>query len=213
MEIYKTHIERSLVNAEACVSKISDEIKNMEGMTGLYTRHFYNNLLNLDDARYLEIGPWKGSSVCSAMYGNKATVVCIDNWCQFGGPKSEFIANFEKFKGDNNASFIEQDSFSVDIASLPKFNIYMYDGDHEHISHYKALKYYLDCLDDIFIYVVDDWNANPVRGGTIEAIKDLNIKVLYEKEIRMTDDGSHSPQPLAKDTWWNGMYVAVLQKN
>ena len=37
-------------------------------MTGIKTRHFYNNILNTDDARYLEIGAWKGSSICSAMY-------------------------------------------------------------------------------------------------------------------------------------------------
>ena len=28
----------------------------MDGMTGKKTRHFYNNLLNTEDARYLEIG-------------------------------------------------------------------------------------------------------------------------------------------------------------
>lgn len=32
----------------------------MDGMSGIKTRHFYNNLLNYYDARYLEIGTWKG---------------------------------------------------------------------------------------------------------------------------------------------------------
>ena len=35
---------------------------------------------------------------------------------------------------------------------------------------------------------------------------------MYEKEIRLTYDNSHTPQPEASNTWWNGIYVAVLMK-
>ena len=210
--LIKTIIENAFQNAENNISKITPEIINMEGMSGTKTRHFYNNLLNTAGARYLEIGTWKGSSVCSAMCGNKNKVICIDNWSEFGGPKSEFLSNFEKFKGDNDASFIESDCFNVDISVLPKFNIYMYDGNHTNESHYKALLHYYNCLDDVFIFIVDDWNWQDVRDGTINSIQKLNLKVLYEKEIRLTWDNSHTPQPQAKDTWWNGIYVAILEK-
>ena len=212
MEKYINLVKTSFKNAENNFSKITNEIIEMEGMSGTLTRHFYNNLLNIDDARYLEIGTWKGSSVCSAMCGNNANVVCIDNWSEFGGPKDEFLQNFNKFKGNNNASFIENDCYKVDISSLPKFNIYMYDGNHTDESHYKALLHYYDSLDDIFIFIVDDWNWKDVRNGTINSIQKLNLKILFEREIRLTWDNSHTPQPLAKNTWWNGIYVAVLQK-
>ena len=211
-DTYKSLIDHAFQNAENHVSKITDDVLSIEGMTGTKTRHFYNNLLNTEDARYLEIGTWKGSSVCSAMYGNKAKVVCIDNWSEFGGPKSDFLTNFEKFKGDNDATFIENDCFTLDISSLPKFNIFMYDGDHATESHYNALLHYYDCLDDTFIFIADDWNWECVRDGTINSIQKLNLKVLYEKEIRLTSDNSHTPYPLSKDTWWNGIYVSVLQK-
>ena len=184
----------------------------MHGMSGMKTRHFYNNLLNKDDARYLEIGTWKGSTVCAALCGNKATVVCIDNWSEFGGPKDEFLVNFNTHKGDNHAIFIEKDCFQVDVSTLPKFNIFMYDGDHKHYSHYKAIVHYYSCLDDIFVFIVDDWNWNAVRDGTYESIKNLNLKILYEKEIRLTYDNSHTPDYLALTTWHNGIYVAILQK-
>lgn len=212
METYKNIIEIAFKNAENNISKITDDIIKMDGMTGKKTRHFYNNLLNTEDARYLEIGTWKGSSVCSAMYGNKAKVVCIDNWSEFGGPKSEFLVNFEKFKGDNDATFIENDCYKVDVSLLPKFNIYMYDGNHTEDSHYKALLHYYDCLDDIFIFIVDDWNWLNVREGTVKSIQQLNLKVLYEKEIRLTWDNSHTPVSEARVNWWNGIYVAILQK-
>jgi hypothetical protein len=212
IDTYKTLVETAFYNAENNISKITNDIINMEGMSGTKTRHFYNNLLNTEDARYLEIGTWKGSSVCSAMYGNKAKVVCIDNWSEFGGPKSEFLFNFEKFKGDNDATFIENDCYKVDVSLLPKFNIYMYDGNHTEDSHYKALSHYYDCLDDIFIFIVDDWNWEYVRNGTYDAIQKLKLKVLYEKEVRLTWDNSHTPQPWARATWWNGIYITILQK-
>jgi hypothetical protein len=212
MEIYKTLIKKAFENAENNISKITNDIINIEGMSGTMTRHFYNNLLDIEDARYLEIGTWKGSSVCSAMFKNKAKVVCIDNWSEFGGPKSEFLVNFEKFKGENEATFIENDCYKVDVSLLPKFNIYMYDGNHTNESHYKALLHYYNCLDDIFIFIVDDWNWKDVRDGTNNAIQKLNLKVLYEKEIRLTWDNSHTPHKQARDTWWNGIYVVILQK-
>jgi len=212
MEKYKELIDNAFTHATNEISKITYDIICMEGMSGIKTRHFYNNLLNFEDARYLEIGTWKGSSVCSAMCGNNANVVCIDNWSEFGGPKEEFLINFEKFKGYNNASFIENDCFQVDITSLPKFNIYMYDGNHTNESHYKALLHYYDCLDDVFIFIVDDWNWEYVRDGTRNSINKLNLKVLYEKEIRLTWDNSHTEHSYGYQTWWNGIYVAILQK-
>ena len=216
MDKYVSQIERAFQNAENNVSKITQHIINMDGMSGIKTRHFYNNLLDMEDARYLEIGTWKGSSVCSAMCGNKAKVVCIDNWSQWSGPeynpKPIFLENFEKFKGENDASFIENDCYKVDVSVLPKFNIYMYDGEHSNEGHYNALLHYYKCLDDVFIFIVDDWNWIDVRDGTINSIKKLNLKVLYEKKIRLTWDESHTPQPQASQTWHNGIYVTVLQK-
>jgi hypothetical protein len=209
---YKTLLETAFQNAENNISKITREIMCMEGMSGIKTRHFYNNLLNTEDARYLEIGTFKGSSVCSAMCGNKAKVVCIDNWSEFGGPKDEFLLNFETYKGENDATFIESDCFQVDVSALPKFNIYMYDGNHTNESHYKALLHYYDCLDDVFIFIVDDWNWQDVRDGTLSSIQKLNLNILYEKEIRLTWDNSCTPNPELSMNWWNGIYVAILQK-
>ena len=66
MEAYISFIDTAMDNAENGISNISDDIKTMNGITGLKTRHFYNNLLNLEDARYLDIGTLYGSSVCAA---------------------------------------------------------------------------------------------------------------------------------------------------
>jgi len=203
--LYESIIENAFHNAENGVSKITTDIIGMEGMTGTKTRHFYNNLLTIEDARYLEIGTWKGSSVCSAMCGNQAKVVCIDNWSEFDGPKGEFLTHFEKYKGKNDALFMESDCFQVDVSQLPTFNIYMYDGNHWEDSHYRALNHYYECLDDIFIFLVDDWNWDFVRDQTRKSIEDLKLTILYEKEIKYDH--------VSGETWWNGIYVAILQKN
>ena len=49
METYKALVENAFQNAENNISKITDEIIHMEGMSGTKTRHFYNNLLNIED--------------------------------------------------------------------------------------------------------------------------------------------------------------------
>jgi hypothetical protein len=51
----------------------------------------------------------------------------------------------------------------------------MYDGHYSEKSHYNALKYYLSCLENEFIYLVDDWNLYSIRDGTMNSITPLKI--------------------------------------
>ena len=210
---YKTklvnNIEISLHKSDLYQSKITPDIINMEGMSGKKTRHFYNNICSMDDSRYLEIGTWKGSSICAAMCGNNMKCLCIDNWSEFGGPKEEFLKNFNLYKGNNKATFIESNCWDVNLNNIDKFNIYMYDGNHTEESHFKAINYYLSCLDNEFIYLVDDWNHDPVRYGTMCSIKDNNLKIIYKKEI--FTDCNPGIQKSYND-WHNGICIFVLKK-
>lgn len=215
---YIDHIENSFSKAKNEQSKINKEILDIEGMSGKLTRHFYNNLLNFNDARLLEIGVWKGSSTCSLMFKNKAFITCIDNWSQFGGPKNEFISNIEKYKGNNIVEYFDTDCFEFNINKLTsKYNIYLYDGDHSYDSHFKALKEYLPVLDKTFIYIVDDWNWEEPRKATENAIKELQLKILYKFEIKLNENNMHTHHMpdglnLASETWWNGIGVYILEK-
>jgi hypothetical protein len=203
---YINHLQKSFDDAELKISNIDDYVKNIEGMTGVKTRHLYNNIVGMPGARYLEIGTWKGSSVCAAMMNNQAKVLCVDDWSQFSGPKDEFLLNFNQCKGKNDASFMEADCFQIDVNNIGKYNIYMYDGDHTYDAHYRALSHFIDCLDNTFIFIIDDWNWGDVRGGTLNSIKDLNLKILWNKEI-------FTPIPeAANHDWWNGISVFLLEK-
>ena len=213
------HIEKSLELSNNYQSKITEKLLTMDGMSGKKTRHFYNNICSMSDARYLEIGTWKGSSICSAMCNNKMSCTAIDNWSEFGGPKEEFLKNFDEFKGDNNAVFIEKDCWTIDVSTLNKFNIYMYDGNHSETSHFQALNHYLPCLDNEFIYIIDDWNWNAVRNGTLKSIKDNKCEILYHKEI-FTNNKTHPPggpgigdRSRKYGDWHNGISIFVLKKS
>lgn len=215
MDIY---VQKCIENAENNISKLPPEILGMEGMCGNKTRHFYNNLIEHcpGGARYLEIGTWMGTSLCSAMYGNKANVVCIDNFSEFSGPKTQFLENVEKYKGENNLLFVEQNSWDVDVTATfkEKINVYLYDGGHTYMDQYKALVHYYRCLDDTFVFVVDDWNWKPTRDGTLDSIRDLGLDVIFKHEIRLTDDDTHTPLwSNGRQTWHNGIGIFVLSKS
>lgn len=206
---YIHHIESCIDKALRCESKCSSEIMDIDGMSGKFTRHFYNNLLNIEDARYLEIGSYKGSSTCSAMFENKAIIAIVDNWSEFGGPREECLKNIEKYSKDNKVFVVDCDSFKTvipnDLGHQGKFNIYMYDGCHKRESHEKALTHYYDVLEDVIIFVVDDWNWDFVREGTYDGIKKLGFNIKYEKSI-------YTEGNCMSDTWWNGIGIFVLEK-
>jgi predicted O-methyltransferase YrrM len=201
--LYIEHLKKAAEDANNKISKCTPDILALDGMSGPMTRHFYNNLLNTSDARYLEVGTWKGSSTCSAMIGNDADVTCIDNWSEFGGPKEDFLKNVEKFQGSNRLEVIEKDSFETDLSGHSKFNMYLYDGHHSAESHAKALTHFIDAMDDVFIYIVDDWLWGDTQLGTYRAIKELGLVVEYE---------SNHSEPSGGHGWWNGTGVFVLRK-
>lgn len=213
-EKYIQHVEECFAKADRNESKLIQEVHDIQGMTGTKTRHLYNNLLNMEDARYLEIGSWAGSSSCSAMYGNKAKCAFIENFAGFGGPKQECLSNIEKFKGENEVEFYEEDCFQFDVSKFKqKFNIYVPDGDHSESSHFQYISRFYEAMDDIFILVVDDANWFDVVNGTNMGILATDLKILWQKNILLTADGTYTKdQQVAKDTWWNGLICFVLKK-
>jgi hypothetical protein len=68
-------------------------VREIEGMSGQKYRMLINKLVGaLRDARYLEVGSWKGSTAAAALHGNRVRAVCIDNWSQFDGSQESFFA-------------------------------------------------------------------------------------------------------------------------
>jgi hypothetical protein len=220
------HVCDSLLNARKGISKINletqegKELIEYEGYTGTRTRHFYNNICcsdKLTGIKYLEIGTWNGSSSISAIYGNKLTALFIDNWCQFGGDPEIFKNNLFKYGNDDSSYYLlEQDCWKVNLDELDvgPFNIYLFDGDHAELDHFESLRYYYPVLEDIFIFMVDDWNWPNVRDGTMRAIDQLNLHVLFRHEEFVSEDELEKmPEHIGKKTWWNGIGIFILSKS
>ena len=195
------------------VSKLDLEVLTMEGMSGKSFRTFINNLVDLTlDARYLEIGSWYGSTVCSAINGNRVKATCIDNWSEHNG-REKFLENTNKFKNDNvELTLIESNYRDVDFTNIGKFNIYMFDGPHHEEDQYNGVAFVQPALEDRYILIVDDWNHERVRNGTLNALKEINAKVLCEITVR-TSDNDLQPSPACQDSdWHNGYYIALIEK-
>lgn len=213
---YSSLIEKNIIKTE---SNIPDWIVDMNGMSGKRYRHFINNLISdIEDARYLEIGCWKGSTSCSAIYNNSVDAYCIDNWAEFGGPKDIFCKNVEKCvdeSEDIGITFFESDFRNVDYEEIGKYNVYLFDGPHTQKDQYDGLSYAQPALDNEFIFICDDWNWKKVRDGTFDAIEKLNLNILYSIDIRTTNDDSYPPEEntMEKSDWHNGYYISVLSKN
>ena len=225
---YSKNLKLSLSQALAMNTKIPDWIKFMPGMSGKKYRYLINNLISLTkDPRYLEIGSWTGSTVCSALYGNTAKAVCIDNWITF--PEEEQVRKF--FNTDDqkktfeintkkvitekiNFQFIESDFRKVNYKQLGKFNIYCYDALHDSKSQYDGITIVQPALDNIFILIIDDWNLEEVRKGTFNAFGDLGISVISKIDIKTTQNNA-MPKLLHShySEWHNGYFIAVCEKS
>jgi precorrin-6B methylase 2 len=195
--------------------KLSNDILTMHGMSGHRYRRLINKLVELTpDARYLEIGSWKGSTACSAMYGNTCKVLCIENWdIFFEAPKAEFFQNVVKFKNDN-VSFqqLESEYAKVDYSQIGKFNIYLFDGPHAEHDQYAGITITQEALDDEYILIVDDWNWPEVRNGTLNALKEIDNKIISSIVVRSTQNDKH-PQPANEQSeWHNGYFIALIEK-
>jgi len=210
LEFLINHCKNSFELAEKKQSKLTNDILNMEGMSGNKTRHFYNNICNLDNVNYLEIGTWMGSSFISATYKNNINSIVIDNWAEFNGPKDIFFSNVKKFCGEVPLNFIESDCFKLDINTIKEkignIDIYMYDGNHSQESHKKAITYYYPIMSKYSIIIIDDFSYPTVYNGTYEGITESGL-IIHEKFVLETYS-----EKGGKDTWWNGIGVFVCEK-
>lgn len=210
IDTYISRVDRAIQHALDGKTKLTGLQFAIQGMSSKKNRVFLNELLSEDseNVNYLEIGTWLGSTFVAALYNNALkSAIAIDNFSQFEGNLTGFMtncakSNIQKFK------FINSDCFNLsqdDKSSIKDINIYFYDGDHTHEDQRKALTYYMDVLQDVFIFIVDDWNHEPAKTGTRAGLQETNLKVHKEWELPADFNGDRL-------NWWNGLYVAVCEK-
>jgi len=196
-------------------TKIPPWVALLEGMSGKKYRYLINALIeSLAEVQYLEVGSWKGSTACAAMYGNPGKAICIDNWSEFGGPKTDFLENIHKvMTAETEITHIEQDFRQVDWASLPKANVYLFDGPHQEQDQIDGIMFALPALKDAFFLIVDDYNFPEVRRGTQTAIEQSALHVHCAIEVRTTQNDKLATFFRSNlSDWHNGYYIAFVSK-
>ena len=208
-------LKTAFMRALALDTKLHPIIRDMPGMSGKKYRYLINNLVeSTANPRYLEVGSWAGSTACSAMYGNKVKALCIDNWSEFGGPREVFLQNIEVIKTTAaiDFAFIESDFRQVDYKGIGKFNIFLFDGPHSEEDQYDGVHLTKSALDDVYTFIIDDWNWERVRQGTIKALQSNDIKIVCSIEIRTTQDDTHPEISQQQSDWHNGYFISVCKK-
>ena len=197
-------------------TKLPKDLVKMPGLSGKKYRYLINNLVELtEDARYLEVGSFTGSSLCAAMFGNAGKAVAIDNFSERGGSKNILTQNIEQLNKTHeniDVQLMEADFYKVDFSTIGKFNIYFFDGPHEEKDQYAGVQLAQPALDDIYTLVVDDWNGQNVVDGTMNALRDCNNEVLYSINIKTCFEWSFPHITCERSEWHNGYFIAVVKK-
>lgn len=113
---------RAVSDAEAGRSRVSADVLKIHGMSSPKVRHLVNNLCAFDGCSYLEVGSWKGSTLCSALSGNTLSrAVAFENFAEFTDPehcegstsiRDQLLENVKKYKGINSVDVVEADFFT-----------------------------------------------------------------------------------------------------
>ena len=228
-QAYINLVQQSLRAADQYQSRLSPYVLEIDGMSGRKMRHFVNNVFAYKPSlKYLEIGSWKGSTMCSALSNNSIDATSVENFSEFqfasingkqsGSSRECFFGNTNHLLSQSGNSskltVIEEDSWKVDASKISGVDVYFYDGHHSYDSQYKAYTHYDQCLSDVFITFVDDYGVNPrknqdVQRATQKAFDDLGYTVHKEWHMIPYTDGDLQA---SIDGWWNGVYVAVIEK-
>jgi|SRR6056300_154753 len=224
--IKEFEILKCIKEADAKNGFLPKSIHLMEGMSTIKTRLLFNKLGSLlpSGSNYLEVGCWKGATFCSTLYNNAINGIAIDSFSQF---QEQNIYHYEHQKGnskticlknlteltlwnpvDQKNMLLHSDAFSTDLKVLPKIDFYFYDGDHSEEAQYNAYKYFNPTLSNEFLTVVDDWcdGKDTAERGTRRAFKDLGYKIKFETSLPA------SKNCMDPEGWWNGLYIALVEK-
>lgn len=208
--IMRTAFEDALANR----GHIDARAYQVDGFCGRKHRLFLNNLVAaVEQPRYLEIGIFRGATFCAAISNNKVRATGVDNWTEFGGKANEFYLNLATLKGpEASVSIIEQDFRTVNYAALGPFNMGFYDGPHTARDQYDGARIIIEAMEANSIMLVDDWNWEQVRSGTMSAIRDTGAHIELAIEVRTSLDNGVPVHSGGNSDWHNGLFAAVLSR-
>ena len=218
---YTQRVLKAIDDGNTQTSNFDPEGYSIQGLSSNRIRHFLNSLCSHDDAVYLELGTYTGSTFFAATMNNKAKCIGVDDfsepnvkpivdrgmWTECGNPYDTFVNNWQKYE-NGNAAFVKAsvDELTEEDFGDSKVNILFYDANHDMMVQMNNLNHLLPFLDDKFILIVDDANFDGVVEGAVTWAQENNLKCYLERKIL----SSVIESPVH---WWNGIHVMVLEKD
>ena len=67
-------------------------------------------------------------------------------------------------------------------------------------------------LEPCFVLIVDDWNWEEARRGTMDAIRKREYRIDHMIEVRTSRDNTQPELRGPNSDWHNGYFIAALRK-
>ena len=178
-------------------------LKEVEGMNTENVRFLINYLVKnyAKNGTYLEVGSFRGASLCSAAYKNHSTkCIGIDNFSVWDKDGTNMSILNENIKPYANIKFFESDyvDFFKKKLKLETVDVYFYDGDHKLGAQYEGLLNILPFLKKKCIIIVDDTNWERVSLAN-KSFLEMHTDFELLLDIKTPGNGHAS--------WWNGIQV------
>jgi len=206
------HVQNAIDRGEKEQSLLVQSLlyPTMPGLSSNKVRHFFNNLCNIPFWKHLEIGVSTGSTLISAGYLNAlAYMVSIDDFSMKPENKVELFSNLEKWNHALPRIYsIEYDCWGINVKGLGKFNTYFYDAFHSQAAQRKGITEYWECLEDLSVIVVDDYDVKRVNKGTMEGFERLGVENKIVKKWHLKGGNVKTRHKV----WWGGLGVFVIDK-
>lgn len=214
------HIEKSLHWSDLEVSKLTQDILDIPGISSNKVKMFLNNLCSLPNSKYLEIGVYRGATFCSAIYGNDIKAIGIDNWSspfikpanpnhklgfyqqKSQNPKDEFLNNVKKYANTKNVEAYMANYLDFDYSTIEPVDIIFYDGETKFYDRYNIIKKLLPVMKNECIFIFDDWVWE--NDKALQSIQDSGLFIKYQKNIYTNGEDPND--------YWNGLGIFILQK-
>ncbi|KLO61886.1 hypothetical protein AA983_13080 [Dermacoccus sp. PE3] len=160
---------------------------------------------------YLEVGTFKGRSICAAVRGNAGKkFVVMENFMEFGMAgemaRKELMTNLAQHASDADVELLEGDCFKlmVEPGALDRpVGVYFYDGEHTLLSHYLALAVVEPLLADEALVLIDD-----ASWPVVQKAHKLFLQRHKGWEIVETWDAAHADDP----RWANGLHALTFRR-
>ena len=164
------------------------------------------------DECYLEVGSYKGRSMCAAVQGvSDRTFYVLENYLEFGmqgqQAREELERNLEAHASHADVRLLEGNCFELlrrpGIIDRP-VGVYFYDGEHTGLSHYLALGIIEPWLADEAIVLVDDATYPMVSDAHAAYIaRHPQWQVLRRWDARENND----------PRWANGLHALAFRRD